>query len=346
MRIDRNNYEEYFSLYLDNELGEADRLMVEAFLVQNPDLREELDVLSQFRLQPDTELVFPDKSLLLKNGELSAEEVLLYLDGELDETMTAKAEKAIQNDDALRSEFEILKKTRLQPESIPFPDRSLLYRREEPVRMFSVYGKRIAAALIFLLLAGSILVMLNNRKANNDMPELAGNEEKNPATESVTTGQEQISRDPETIAPAIAEIENKTSLEQPSVAIAKTQKPVKSEVAQKKKEPSQTNRLPEPEESQSAIAFADPVQKKSSDPNYDFTKNSVTSLSPQPSNLRAASYTEEDYNADEQEPAGGKKNKLRGLFRKVTRTLEKRTNIEATDEDGRLLVAGLAIKLK
>ena len=44
--------------------------------------------------------------------------------------------------------------------------------------------------------------------------------------------------------------------------------------------------------------------------------------------------------------AGQKKNKLRGFFRKVTRTFEKRTNIDATDGDDRLLVAGLSIKLK
>ena len=41
----------------------------------------------------------------------------------------------------------------------------------------------------------------------------------------------------------------------------------------------------------------------------------------------------------------GKKNKLRGFFRKVTRTFEKRTNIKATDDEDRLLLAGLAIKL-
>jgi hypothetical protein len=43
---------------------------------------------------------------------------------------------------------------------------------------------------------------------------------------------------------------------------------------------------------------------------------------------------------------GGKRNGLRGLLRKVTRTFEKNTNISATDDDDRLLVGGLAIKLK
>ena len=41
----------------------------------------------------------------------------------------------------------------------------------------------------------------------------------------------------------------------------------------------------------------------------------------------------------------GKKNKLRGFFRKVTRTFEKATNIKATDDEDRLLLGGLAIKL-
>ena len=36
---------------------------------------------------------------------------------------------------------------------------------------------------------------------------------------------------------------------------------------------------------------------------------------------------------------------LRGFLRKVTRTFEKRTNIKATDDDDRLLIAGLSIKM-
>jgi hypothetical protein len=42
----------------------------------------------------------------------------------------------------------------------------------------------------------------------------------------------------------------------------------------------------------------------------------------------------------------GKKNKLRGLLRKVTRTFEKNTQVNATDENDRLLIGGLALKLK
>ena len=66
----------------------------------------------------------------------------------------------------------------------------------------------------------------------------------------------------------------------------------------------------------------------------------VTTKSAQPSNYSNASFIEEESQQDD------KKNKLRGFFRKITRTFEKRTNIEATDDDGKLLIAGLDIKLK
>lgn len=66
----------------------------------------------------------------------------------------------------------------------------------------------------------------------------------------------------------------------------------------------------------------------------------VTTKSTQPSDYTNASFIEEESQQD------GKKNKLRGFFRKITRTFEKRTNIDATDDDDKLLVAGLAIKLK
>jgi anti-sigma factor RsiW len=40
MKIDRHNYEEYFILYMDNELSSDDRGQVEEFIQKNPDLKE------------------------------------------------------------------------------------------------------------------------------------------------------------------------------------------------------------------------------------------------------------------------------------------------------------------
>ena len=73
------------------------------------------------------------------------------------------------------------------------------------------------------------------------------------------------------------------------------------------------------------------------------TDNNVTSKAAQPSNIIQAAVTDD---ADFAVAGGNKKNKLRGFFRKVTRTFEKRTNIDPTDGEDRLLVAGLAFKTK
>jgi hypothetical protein len=72
------------------------------------------------------------------------------------------------------------------------------------------------------------------------------------------------------------------------------------------------------------------------------TNPTVTSESAAPLNIVQASFPENDENLDQPE----KKNKLRGIFRKLTRTLEKRANIDATDDGNKLLVAGLSFKLK
>jgi hypothetical protein len=64
--ITRHNYEELFLLYLDNELSPADRLNVENFVNQNPDLLEELESFRQCRLIPGDESSFGSHELLLK----------------------------------------------------------------------------------------------------------------------------------------------------------------------------------------------------------------------------------------------------------------------------------------
>ena len=66
MNITRHNYEEYFVLYMDNELGSDDRRQVELFVQENADLKEELDWMQQSHLVADTSVVFDNKDQLMK----------------------------------------------------------------------------------------------------------------------------------------------------------------------------------------------------------------------------------------------------------------------------------------
>lgn len=70
MLINRHNYEEYFILYMDNELSADERRMVEAFAAKHPDLKDELDSLLQYKLEPDSNIAYAGKDELMKvNGE-------------------------------------------------------------------------------------------------------------------------------------------------------------------------------------------------------------------------------------------------------------------------------------
>ena len=70
MIINRHNYEEFFILYLDNELSSGDRRQVELFVQQHPDLGEELQLLQQTRFDVDPSLVFDGKEILMKSASL------------------------------------------------------------------------------------------------------------------------------------------------------------------------------------------------------------------------------------------------------------------------------------
>ena len=59
------NYEEYFLLYVDNELPAELRTAVERFAAEHPQTREELEVLLQCRVRPDQQESFADKASML-----------------------------------------------------------------------------------------------------------------------------------------------------------------------------------------------------------------------------------------------------------------------------------------
>ena len=107
MTINRNNYESYFLLYVDNELSAPDRIALDEFVRQNPDLQKELLMLMQ-TVMPGDRVSFDNKSSLIKEIEVVAipEKLLLYADGELPYSELKEIEGLLLTDEVLAREWE------------------------------------------------------------------------------------------------------------------------------------------------------------------------------------------------------------------------------------------------
>lgn len=375
MNINRHNYEEYFILYMDNELNEPERRMVEDFAQQHPDLREELDLLLQYKLEPDTHIVFEGKEELLKaNGHSLVtmnnytEWLVLYNDQELAPAERLLVEEFLAGHPSAAREQAILLQAKLQPESIIYPYKKALYRKEEKLRRITPVFWRAAAAVLILVAGLSVILNLNKKRpaADTDVAvtvpadQKPGSTVKDPVpAEEKMTGPTQkeipvrnadMARTEKPAPKASGGNREKEKLQQ-SLATAekKNRTPAVTEtpaLADNNYKPN--NNLPLPKDNPNvtgatrntdALATHTPPVNRNLPVNPDPV---VTKQPGQPSDIVQASYNE---NTETLEQPDGKKNKNRGFFRKIARTFEKRTNMDPTD-DNRLLVAGLSIKLK
>ena len=151
MNINRHNYETFFLLYVDQELSASERKAVDDFVSENPDLKMELDMLMQSTLGADT-ILFDNKSYLLKEEGISSlqQDLLLYLDNELNGDEIAATERLISSDHFAKKEFALLQKTRLLPDqSVIFADKNSLYRKESGKVVYLTW-RRIAIAAVLL----------------------------------------------------------------------------------------------------------------------------------------------------------------------------------------------------
>ncbi|HEY6505476.1 MAG TPA: hypothetical protein VIZ28_15990 [Chitinophagaceae bacterium] len=369
MKLNRHNYEEYFILYLDNELSSEERREVEIFAGDNPDLKAELDILLQTRLAPDTTITYSNKETLMARNSSSInmnnyeEWLLSYIDNELTEQEIKDVEKFVAGHSAAKKELELFQKTKLQPEAIAFPDKESLYRKEEKAKVVAIRWWRIAAAAVLLIgISTTAIVLLNNKPRRGDIAsektQTVKPTDNSPVKPSVNESpvevqaiantepkkDEQSTKEPVTRG----EAKNKKNKPTPSQV-----KPEENIIAKTEGDKKGGNNLPTPDHNPNV----DPKQEEiivDANPKGSLTdsdnKTDIATVTPQRDNTSNISEDGSGKTTDNPDADfasnDGSKNKYRGFFRKITRTFEKRTNIKATDEDdSRLLIAGLAIKL-
>jgi hypothetical protein len=384
MNINRHNYEEFFLLYVDNELSAAERTEVEAFVQQNPDLRKELAVLQEFKLTPEDNIVFAGKDALLKtesiedgiNSSNYETFFVLYNDDELNNTQKAMVEGFFYSHPRYQSEFELLQQVRMEPEmSIAFPNKELLYRKEDDDRKVVPFPWwRLAVAAILLLIAGLWWLNYNKPAGNN----LAGTDSKkipqNNQPAVIKPNDKKTNNQPGIIKPK-EDLANKESKDKENNNPVKPQvkepgnnyKENKSELAINKTK-NRINNNPIPKEND-LIAEADTRDrftsssvKKQIAANNNIAINAVNpaidkqSIIDQPANIlnpdasNNENITYASLNSDNFEVLNtsvSRKNNFKGFLRKASRFIAKKSSLSNDDGNRKgILIGGFEIAVK
>jgi hypothetical protein len=344
MIINRHNYEECFILYWDNELTASQKQAVENFVKENADLQEEFRLLGETRFTPDNNIQFEEKEFLLNNSFINItnyeDQLLNYIDDEVTTGQRKEVEKFAGQYPAVQRELALLQKTKLQPEAeVTFPDKSILYRREEKVRVISMTWFRVAVAAAIILIAGFATFRLVNNNNGNKIEVVKGGNENQPLNKQIdqplTPLNDQPQKDKEESFVNAGEKSPKKDIKKP---VDKNEDP-KPLIAY---QPENKNNLPK--------------EKKSIEPNVDtdfteFKKDTRTAQANQPdainTNFDNSVVTLTDIptldipGPDEKEKGG-----IKEFLRKTTRVFERRTRIQTTTDDNKLLVGAFAVSLK
>lgn len=380
MTINRNNYEEFFLLYIDNELDETLRAEVEDFAAQHPDMQKKLDALLQTKLSSTEEMFFESKGLLYKHenpGLVTLENYetffLLYTDNELPEEQRAVVESFVANNPEKKQEWIVLQHAKLQSDdSIKFPDKQSLYRKEEkPVRIIPPGWARIAAAAAVIITGGLIWMNVGNKHRMTriapqqvaitspdntslqkgsqavvvpNVQKLTGAEEKNTELNSSLTNQ--INQKGQKYNASVATITQEQVSEINPVTDSKTlpqeqpvtniQTPAQSQI--------KVQAIPEP-----ALAFQEDVKNapdRLSLPVKPVLLDAAAFSGDRDKRIAEKQETEDSHYLSINNDNKKTKGKLRGLFRRVTRMIDQATSTDPEDEKSIIRIASFEIAKK
>jgi hypothetical protein len=355
MNINRHNYETYFLLYVDNELAAGEKKMVDDFLSMNPDLQEEMVMLKQSIVIPET-VLFGDKQSLLKNetaAENRMEQLLLLLDDQLGATEKQQIEMLIANDETIKEEWELIKQTQLCAENaIVFPDKASLYktgnRKVIPVRW-------LTAAAAAMLIGFGLWSMINVSDDSSSLQrETVSTAPKKVPSKIVSTTPDSVGKSVERTARA-ADVSNNDKRKQ-QVNVEKTLTVTKRKqrlpgnenhevVNLKKRNISPTEAAQNINDKKSNKEQVLIVQPED---NTNKTKVAMIEIPQTETNVFVnAAFKESDEFAtfDNEEEDQRKLTKVGGFFKKVKRVLERKTKIN-TGTDKNIKIANLTFAMQ
>jgi anti-sigma factor RsiW len=357
MMINRHNYEEFFLLYVDDELTPVQKRLVDAFVAMNPDLQEEFRIIQETKLNFDAVLDDQFKAGLLKplneDTILREEQLLLYIDNELKAEDRMKIEEAAAKDYTLQKELQLLKQTVLQADAtIVFPDKSLLYKEAQPARVFSIgtAAKRwSAAAAVFLLMGSAVWFAVNNQQPVDG-----------PVVKNPTTTQKKKTSTVEPVQPIepIVEqplVQQSTTVQQPAVQKNATQsntttapatiKQNNNTIAQSNTNKKQDLPVVQQQKDEEIIAVVQPPtikpenisvtnSNKTTPPSVQLIASTTSSTIIDNDNSDGADETDERFFNEERQRKSG----LKSFAKKAKRLFERTTGIKSDDSEVRFAV--------
>lgn len=307
--ITRDNYEEFFLLYVDNELSATDRQLVERFVADNPDLGEEWESLLQCRMEPG-QFIFPGKEELIKEEE------------------NPWPEKIFEPD-----------------LSIICPGKESLYRKEKDRRIVLYPWWRIAAAALVLIAAGGYFFLPVKKQDQRLAIDVSKKEKKDtppvtPATTAALYPTENTEKKKQEVKPAPMRVTIKKKEDpvvarvvEPTALPQQVTRPEEHSIAAVDPDPTEIAR---PEKI--IVAAIKPVTA----PEEIISKENSSFATQALLNNATTANDDNNYGA---EPASQKKNKLRGIFRRASRVFEKTAD---RDDDGqrKVLIGTFQFALK
>jgi len=349
--IHLGNYEDFFILYMDNELSAEQRSMVDEFLAANPDLQAELEILMSTRL-PEETFSFDKKELFAHNMKMNevSDELLLYIDNELPAGEAKLVASKIASGEAYQLQYDYLLRTKLDPsEKISYPNKKELYRTTEKVVFFKPW-MRVAAAAVVIAAMGVLYFNNQQGDSTNVTGPVAIDKPAKPAGDKATDGRDLAEKNAEPANKATQA--NEKAVEEDVILVKNERKPVKEQAPR-------LEELQTPEKEVNLIASIDATEKAvvaekgtpvaPVDPNVAYAGVSEKELI---NKLAVTNPSIQAYNTTETPEQPGEltdnddKGSVKGLLRKATRLFEKRTGIDPVNEDGRLLIGAVAVRLK
>jgi hypothetical protein len=352
--INLGNYEEFFILYMDNELTAEQKAMVDAFLAAHPDLQSEFELIQSLQLQPEESISFDKEGLLADQMKvnLAEEDLLLFIDGELPAERAKELELEISNNTSLAVQHNLLMQTKLDAsEKIVYPNKAELYKKEERTVRFGVW-MRVAAAIVVIATVGVFYFNTNNN--SNITPGVNG--------EGSVAKQSDTKQPLKESTKGLNDVDDNTEKQKNDVIVPVKDQQQDALLANKQKDKVKDQQVAPVQDvvSDDNKMVAQNITRDRSntiDANPTLTTTSVTAIPKDfintgtvTSNILPRTTIQEAttpiFAVDNGKVAASNKGSLKGLLRKATRVIEKRTGIEAANEDGEVLIGALAVKLK